>query len=168
MIGLMFFAAIGLWLVVVYRITLRIPKWFNLKKHAWVAQTLVALLLLVGPLADHLIGMRQFEKLCAEEGRLQISPAAVNTKRAVTQSGDSEPLKSYAIPISQLVVRIVDLDTGEQIAQFKSFSTPGGRLSGISILGNEYSCSANRRGHLDQIAFGALAAQTNLTYGRSQ
>ena len=168
MIGLMFLAAISVWLTLVYQITLRLPKWLNLKKHAWVAQTLVALLLLVGPFADHIIGMRQFERLCAEEGRLHISPAAANTKRARGVGGGSESLKGYAIPISQSIVRIVDIDTGEQIAQYKSFSTPGGVVGGAPMLGGRYSCSASGRGHVDENAFDALAAQTNLTYGESK
>ena len=93
MIGLLFLGAIFLWLTLVYQITLRVPKWLNLKRHAWAVQALVAVVLLVGPFVDHLIGMRQFEKLCAEEGRLQISPAAVNTKRAKGLSGPMERLE---------------------------------------------------------------------------
>jgi hypothetical protein len=164
MIGLMFLGATVLWLIAVYQITLRVPKWLNLKKHAWTVQALVALLLLVGPFVDHIIGMRQFEKLCAEEGRLNISPAAVNTKRAKKLIEDYVPLKGYVVRIEQMVIRVVDLDTGEQIAQYKYFSTPGGVVGKLPQLGGRFTCSARDREHVDRKKLDALAVQTNLVF----
>jgi hypothetical protein len=125
-------------------------------------------LLLVGPFVDHIVGMRQFEQLCAEDGRLQISPAAANTKRANELYGQFETLEGYAIPIEGQVRRIVDSDTGEQIAQYKYFSTPGGRIGKLPELGGRFTCSASGRTHIDSKKLDALAAQTNLTYGESK
>ena len=164
MIGLMFLGAAVLWLVVVYQITLWLPKWLNLKKHAWTAQALVALVLLVGPFVDHIVGMRQFEKLCAEDGRLEISPAAASTKRAKELSGQFETLQGYAIPIDRQVRRIIDLDSGEQIAQYKYFSTPGGVVGKLPQLGGLFTCSARWRKHKDSEKYDELAAQTKLTF----
>ncbi len=164
MIGLMFLGVIVLWLTLVYQITLRVPKWLNLKRHAWVVQALVAVALLVGPFADHIIGMRQFEKLCAEEGRLHISPAAANTKRAKKMVEDYVPLKGYAIRIEQMVIRVIDLDTGEQIAQYKRFSTPGGIVGKLPQLGGEFTCSAADRDHVDRKKIDDLAIQINLSF----
>lgn len=164
MIGLMFLGATVLWLIAVYQITLRVPKWLNLKKHVSMARVLVALVLLVGPFVDHIIGMRQFEKLCAEEGRLEISPAALNTKRARTRWAQPEVLSGTAIPIERTEIVIIDLDTGQQIAQYKYFSTPGGVVGKLPELGGRFTCSASLRGHVDEKAFGALAAQTNLVF----
>lgn len=164
MIGLLFLGAIVLWLVAVYQITLRLPKWLKLKRHAWVVQALVALALLVGPFVDHIVGMLQFEKLCAEEGRLQISPAAANTKRAKKLIEDYVPLKGYVIRIEQMVIRVVDLDTREQIAQYKYFSTPGGVVGKLPQLGGKFTCSASDREHADRKKLDALAVQTNLVF----
>lgn len=122
MIGLIFFAAICLWLLFTAYLTVQVPRWLGLPSPAnWLVRLLLVPLLLVGPLADHIIGIRQFQRLCVEEGRLQLSPAAANTNRAIGTSGDSELLEGYAIPIERQVRRIIDLDTGEQIAQYKFF-----------------------------------------------
>lgn len=169
MIGLLFLGAIGLWLVFTAYLTVKVPRWLGLQgPMKWTTRLLLVPLLVVGPLADHMIGMRQFEKLCAEEGRLQISPAAANTKRAKQLSDNDVRLIGYAIPIEQSVVRIVDLDTGDQIAQYKYFSTKGGVVGKLPRLGNWYSCSASKPGHIDEKAFDALAAQTNFFSGESK
>lgn len=169
MIGLLFLAAIGLWLVFTVYLTVKVPRWLGLQGPVkWLARLLLVPLLLVGPLADHIIGMRQFEKLCAEEGRLQISPAAANTKRARTRWAQPETLSGTAIPIERTAIAIINIDTGEQIAHYKYFSTPGGVIGKLPQMGGRFTCSAGLRGHVDENAFDALAAQTNLTYGESQ
>lgn len=166
MIGMMFLAVGLLWLALSWYIAKRVPVWSSIRQP--IAQLLmravVMLVLLVGPFVDHIVGMRQFEKLCAEDGRLEISPAAAMTKRARELDAQSEALKGYAIPIDRQVRRIIDMDTSEQIAQYKHFSTPGGRIGGLSMLGGRDTCSAAQHGHVDAMAFDALSAQTNLTY----
>ncbi len=166
MIGLMFVAAIGLWLLFTAYLTAKLPCWLGLQGAAtWLARLLLVPLLLVGPLADHLIGMRQFERLCAEEGRLQISAAAAQTKRAKKLSGDFVHLRGYAIPIQEMDSRLIDLDTGEQIAQLRYFSTPGGLVGKLPQLGSEFTCSAAQRGHPDAKVFRELINRVDLTYG---
>ena len=165
MIGLMFFGIIGLWLLLTAYLTVKVPRWLGLKGPVkWLVRLLLVPILVVGPFVDHIIGMRQFEKLCAEEGRLQISPAAAKTKRAEKMIEDYVPLKGYAIRIEQMVIRVVDMDTGEQIAQYKYFSTPGGVVGKLPQLGGKFTCSASDREHADRNKLDALAAQTNLVF----
>jgi hypothetical protein len=166
MIGLTFLAIGLLWLAFSVFVGHKLPKWLGIQGLAkqWAITVAAVVVLLVGPFVDHIVGMRQFEKLCAEEGRLQISPAAANTKRAKKMIEDYVPLEGYAVRIEQMVIRVVDLDTDKQIAQYKYFSTPGGRLSGRSILGNPYVCSASDRDHADRSKLDALAAQTHLVF----
>ncbi|MDT8993065.1 hypothetical protein RQP54_19485 [Curvibacter sp. APW13] len=165
----MFLGAVVLWLLLAIYLTVNVPRWLGLQRpKARLLRSLLLPLLLVGPLADHLIGMWQFEKICAEDGRLEISPAAANTKRARELDAQSETLKGYAIPIDRQVRRIIDLDTGEQIAQYKYFSTSGGVVGSLPELGGRFTCSAHGRSHIDSEKFDALAAQTNLTYGESK
>jgi hypothetical protein len=170
MIGLMFLGAGLLWLALSWRLAKRVPGWLAIRHPIahWLMRAVVMLVLLVGPFADHIIGMQQFEKLCAEDGRLEISPAAANTKRANARWGQSEALKGTFIPIERTVIAIVDLDTGKQIAQYKYFSTPGGVVGKLPRLGGRFTCSAGLRGHVDETAFDALAARTNLTYGETR
>lgn len=170
MIGMMFLAVGLLWLALSWYIAKRVPVWSSIRQPIaqWLMRAVVMLVLLVGPFVDHIVGMRQFEKLCAEDGRLEISPAAANTTRARELSGQFEALKGYAIPIDRQVRRIVDLDTGEKIAQYKYFSTPGGVVGKLPQLGGLFTCSASLRGHVDALALKELATQTNLTYGDSK
>jgi hypothetical protein len=166
MIGLSFLAVGLLWLALSWYLAKRVPNWLSIRHPIaqWLMRAVVMLVLLVGPFVDHIVGMRQFEKLCSEDGRLEISPAAANTKRARELDSRSEAVKGYVIPIDRQIRRIIDLDTGEQIAQYKYFSTPGGRIGGLPMLGGRDTCSAAQRGHVDEKAFDALAAQTKLTY----
>jgi hypothetical protein len=166
MIGMMFLAVGLLWLALSWYLAKRVPGWLSIRHPIaqWLMRAVVMLVLLVGPFADHIIGMRQFEKLCAEDGRLEISPAAANTKRARELDAQTEALEGYAITIERQVRLIIDLDTGEQIAQYKYFSTPGGVVGKLPQLGGRFTCSADGRTHIDREKFAALAAQTNLTY----
>jgi hypothetical protein len=165
LIGLIFLAAICLWLLFTAYLTVQVPRWLGLPSPAnWLVRLLLVPLLLVGPLADHIIGIRQFQRLCTEEGRLQLSASAANTKRAIGTSGDSELLEGYAIPIERQVRRIIDLDTGEQIAQYKVFSTPGGVVGKLPEMGSRLTCSVKQPGHVDASAFDALATRTSLSY----
>lgn len=170
MIGLIFMAVGIIWLALSWYLATRLPQWLSIQRPfaRWSLSTILLLVLLVGPFVDHIVGMWQFERLCAEETRLQISPAAVNTKRARGLDAQSETLEGYVIPINRQIRRIVDLDTGEQIAQYKYFSTPGGSIGGLLMLGGRYTCSAKQRGHIDEKKYDALAAQTNLTFGEAK
>ncbi len=167
MIGLTFLAVGLLWLAFSVFVGRKLPRWLGIRNPAgkWAVTVAAVAVLLIGPFVDHIVGMRQFERLCDEETRLQISPAAVNTKRARGLDAQSETLEGYFIPINRQIRRIIDLDTGEQIAQYKYFSTPGGRIGGLLMLGGRYTCSAKQRGHIDEEKYDALAAQTNLTFG---
>lgn len=170
MIGLGFLAVGLLWLAFSGYLATRLPKWLGVVKPVWrrLLGVTVFLLLLVGPFVDHIVGMRQFEKLCAEQTRLEISPKATNTKRAIEPNPAFELLDAYVIPINQQVRRVFDLDTGEQVAQYKYFSTPGGRIGPLIRLGGLYTCSAIQRGHIDQEKYAKLKVQTNLTYGEAK
>lgn len=167
MIGLLFLAVGLMWLALSWYLARRIPIWLSIRLPIaqWLMRAVVMLVLLVGPFVDHIVGMRQFEKLCAEDGRLQVSPEAANTKRAKELSGQFETLQGFVIPIDRQVRRIIDLDTGEKIAQYKYFSTPGGVVGKLPQLGGLFTCSASLRGHVDAKALNALASQTNLTFG---
>ncbi|TAH10947.1 MAG: hypothetical protein EAZ11_10745 [Curvibacter sp.] len=166
-IGLSFLAVGLLWLALSWYLAKRSPNWLSIRHPVaqWLMRAVVMLLLLVGPFVDHIVGMRQFEKLCAEDGRLEIRPAAVNTKRARQPPSSTVNLEGYVIPISQDTSKIYDWDTGEEIAQYRRFTTSGGRIGGLPMLGGKYTCGVNNRGHADSEKYTAFASQTKLTYG---
>lgn len=170
MIGLLFLGAALVWLAFSVFVGLKLPKWLGVSSVAKQrAVTVVALaVLLVGPFVDHIVGMRQFQRLCDEQTRMEFGPGAANAKRARKPMAKTELLDGYVIPIQRQIRKVIDLDTGEQIAQYKYFSTSGGRIGGLVMLGGEYTCAANQKRHFDHARFLAFKAQTQLTYGDKQ
>jgi len=144
MIGLGFFAAGLLWLAMSWYLASRLPKWFRIAKPLWrwVMGAMVLVVLLVGPFVDHIVGMRQFERLCAEETNVRIGMSAANVKRTKHVMGIGVDLEGYAIPIRRYEVRYLDRDTEEVVGQYNYFSTAGGRIGGFIRLGSRYSCSS--------------------------
>ena len=69
MIGLLFLGAALLWLALSGYLALQLPKWFGVSKPVarWLTSAAVFLILLIGPFVDHIVGMRQFQKLCDEQ-----------------------------------------------------------------------------------------------------
>lgn len=164
-IGLLFLGAVSLWFLFVFQLSKCIPKWLGISRHKSWFSFLMLLVLLVLPLADHLIGMLQFQNLCSEQTAIQIDLNAANAKRAMVVTSPAEFVEGKIIPIKQQISKIMNLDTGEQIAQYKYFSTPGGRIGRLAMLGGEHSCAADQPRNADYKKFKSLATQINLTYG---
>ena len=168
MIGLTFLGAALLWAFAVWWLCKRIPVWLSVKKHAvWLSWILFPILASL-PFADHIIGMWQFDKLCAEQTRLQIYPSAANTKRG---KGISEPLvdlPGYVIKISLRKNEIVDASTKETIARYNYFTTRGGWIGPTIMLGGQYTCDVASGGHPDQKSFDELNKRIDLTYGEKE
>ena len=118
MIGLSFLGAAILWLVVVYQVTRRVPVWLKLKKQGWLVQAFVALALLVGPFADHIVGMWQFQKLCDERTAINIGPNASSVRRATDITSDEVPISGYVINIKMSTRTYFDLDTNKPFLSY--------------------------------------------------
>jgi len=166
MIGLLFLAVGLFWLWLSWFLASRMPTWLGISTPAWrwVLTSVVLVLLLVGPFLDHIVGMRQFQRLCDEQTGLQILPSAANTRNAKELSAQSLPLKGYVITIKQQARKIIDSDTGAEIAHYNYFSTRGGRVGSLFMMGGEYACAASKKGHADRAKYTQFAEKTNLTY----
>ena len=142
MIGLLFLAVAILWLVLVYQVVRRIPIWLTFKKHVWLVQALVAVVLLVGPFVDEVVGMRQFKKLCEERTAITVSPAAGSVQRARDVSSEKKILPGYWINIWAGTRTFFDADTGKEFLSYPVYRTQGGRIAGLALMGGWHSCSA--------------------------
>jgi hypothetical protein len=167
MIGLGFVAVGLLWLAFSVFLAVRLPSWVGITNPIWRWGTsaVVLILLLIGPFVDHIVGMRQFERLCTEETGLQVFSGAVSTTRARESSSAREHVGGTAIVISRSVSTITDLDTGEVVARYKNFSTRGGVIGRLPMLGGEHVCSVDGPRHPMHDQYKALKNQTRLTYG---
>ena len=167
MIGLSFLAVGLIWLALSWYLATRLPKWLSIKRPL-VQLSLSALLLslfLVGPFTDHIVGMRQFQKLCDTQTGLQVYPNALNSRKAVDKSTREEPLKGYLIPISQRTDSLVNAETGEVILRHHHFSTSGGWIGGFLRMGSPYECAVFQSSHPDHGRYRALRKNYQIIYG---
>lgn len=166
MIGLMFLGLALLWLGLTVYLTIKVPRWLGLKNHAsWLLRLLLVPLLLVGPFGDHIVGMRQFQKLCNEQTGLQIYSGAANAKRGTMRSVDIDDLKGFAIRINQQKREILDLDTLEVIARYNYFSTRGGKVVSSAHLFGIDHCSPSQANHADSEKHHNLINRLEMTFG---
>lgn len=167
MIGLLLLVLTILWVWISWRLASRMPNWLGILKpvRRWMISAIVFAMLIVAPFLDHIVGMRQFQKLCAEQTHMTINAQANKTTRAREPLAVTEHLEGFVIPIDRQARKIFDLDTGEMIAEYKYFDTPGGRIGGLPMLGGRYSCSAAQKGHFDEEKLKKFRSQVNLTYG---
>ena len=149
MIGLTFLAIGLLWLALSVFLAIKLPKWFGVSKPVWrgLLGGIVFVTLMIGPFVDHIVGMRQFEKLCVEQTRVQINPNSVNAKSIEFVSGESQNLSGNFILIQEAQHQLVDRDSNEVVARYNYFSTKGGWIGPLIRLGSAYGCSAEYSYH---------------------
>lgn len=163
MIGMMFLAVGLLWLALSWYLAKRVPVWLSIRHpiSQWLMRAVAILVLLVGPFVDHIVGMRQFEKLCVAETSLNISSEAVKTKRAKGLFSKTESLEGYVIPVERDRRPIVDVDTGQEIAWYYRFRTGGGKFFGLLMLGGKHTCAIDQPKHVEHQKYLELERQTN-------
>jgi hypothetical protein len=155
-IGLTFLAIGLLWLAFSIFVGRKLPRWIGIRNPAgqWAVTVAVVAVLLVGPFVDHIVGMRQFERLCDEEMNLRISPQAASINRVRHMMGKEIELPGYAIRIMRSEISYINRDNDTVVASYNYFSTPGGRVGGLLRLGSPYTCfstPSERRSRLDAL-----------------
>ena len=143
MIGLGFLVVGFLWVAVSFFLALKLPVWMGSKSsdRRWGIGMALLLLLLVGPFVDHIVGMWQFERLCARARiSIQVSPDIGNVKRAKTNATTYIDLSGYFVNIQKVQREYLDLDTGRSFLSYQTYFTKGGRVAGITQFEGRYSC----------------------------
>jgi hypothetical protein len=142
MIGLSFLAVGLAWLAFSIWFALRLGRWLGIKTpSAQKAVAAVALpILLIGPFVDHIIGMRQFERLCDERTVMKISESANQVIRAKQLAMPTVELSGYWIKIKSSPIVYVDVDTNQEFLRYEILNTKGGVVGGLVRLGNSYQC----------------------------
>ena len=158
MIGLLFLGAALLWLALSGYLAMHLPKWFGMSKPVsqWLTSAAVFLLLMVGPFVDHIVGMRQFEKLCEERTVMQVSTQANQVVRARALDLPATELQGYWVNIISQPVAYVDIDTNREFLRYEILNTKGGRIGGLVMLGGSYQCvpkdySPKKRLNIDKL-----------------
>lgn len=156
MIGLAFLAVACLWLWLANLIGIWLAKRLGFKDvYGLLVQLFTIAVLAVLPFIDHIVGMRQFGRLCAEETSVWIGPVATTSLRAKHSMGQAVEIRGKFVAITKHEITYVDSDHGIVLARYNYFSTPGGKVGGpLTKLGGRHGCSAEDPSNLD---FGKLA-----------
>ena len=144
MIGLAFLAAGLLWLALAVYLSARLPQWLGLQKLLWPARATLLALLLVGPFIDHIVGMRQFEKLCAERTAPRIADGAQGIELARVSDFNFQQVSGLFINVQVSTVTYSDATNGRKFLEYEYFKTKGGRIAGFAMMGGWHSCSAEK------------------------
>ena len=143
MIGSAFLAVGLLWLAFSAYLSFKIPLWLGVKNaigHLAVGLPLLAMLL-IGPFVDEIIGMRQFEKLCAEaKSEIIVHGTIEFAKRVRANSPLYTSVLGHFIEVKKGNVKYIDLDTGQSVLEFEEYTTKGGRVWRATLLGGERWC----------------------------
>lgn len=131
---------VGLWLVVCGYWAYRAPKWLGMQRLGWILSLFVFPVLVVVPVVDELVGMRQFEQLCKERAVVHVSPEVGQVKRAKTADLPTVDIPGYWISIRSQPVVYLDADTGKPFIAYEGLHTKGGRIAGIALMGGMHSC----------------------------
>lgn len=146
MIGLTLLAAGLFWLLLSVYVATRLPKKLGIVQPIpqWIFCGAVLLLLLVGPFLDHIVGMRQFEKLCADaRASIKVASSIDNVIRAKTNATKYVELSGYLVSIQMVQREFLDIDTGLPFLSYATYFTNGGKIAGIARLGEKYSCEVD-------------------------
>lgn len=167
MIGILFLFAIGLWIALCVYLARKIPKWLGIERYTRSASVISFLLVLIIPFVDEIVGMRQFEKLCEEQTAITVSPIAASVKRAKRIYSPEVNVPGYLIDIVLSTATYVDLDTNQVFLTYKHFSTRGGRVAGLALMGGRHSCSAEASIHKNHSQLWQIPVYQKIVNGES-
>ena len=143
MIGLMVLGALGLWLIIAIFLSKKIPQWLGLVNNKAVISVFIFPLILVIPIADELIGMRQFRQLCEKEAVVTLNPDWMTVKKALEINLPKTESENTIVRIYEHESRFKDIETGKIFLKAKWFATYGGLLRRHSGLANPEQCLPN-------------------------
>ena len=98
-------------------------------------------MLLIGPFVDEIVGMQQFEKLCAERTVIWVDTDAALVKRATRGQTEFVDLSGYWIDIKAQKVTYLNKETGKIFISYEILHTSGGRIAKFFLLGGKHSCT---------------------------
>ncbi len=144
MIGLIVLAVAAAWLVVAARLARYVASKFQLPGLSAFVGVVAFLAFAVLPFADEILGRWQFQRLCASEAVVWVSPNA-GAVVAAEDVGTFSERKEFIFPVRQQWAKYADLASGEVFYSVKAFHTPGGFLMRAGLgLGNSTSCWPER------------------------
>ena len=144
MIGLIVLAVAAAWLVVAVRLARYMASKCQSPALSSIVGVLAFLVFALLPFTDEILGRWQFQRLCASEAVVWVSPNAGKVS-AAEDVGTFSEREGFIFPVRQQWVKYADLANGEVFYSVKAFHTPGGFLMRAGLgLGNSTSCWPER------------------------
>jgi hypothetical protein len=126
MFGIIFLLQAGLWFLFVWWVCRRlIPSTENKSKRTLPRAALLVVLAPL-PFMDEIVGMVQFQRLCAAN-TLVVQPGA-GSRSVRLQSGAQAKVSGTWVPVYRTPFTFVDAKTGDIVAKFDYFTARGGRF----------------------------------------
>lgn len=128
MSGLLFFAAVAIWFIVVIWLGDKIGNLLPDQPWRPFAKLIIFALLLPLPLIDEIVGGWQFARLC-EANVVRVDKEAARGKNVYNDlSGYQVPVPGTWVKVWKMTFRYLDATTGELVMSFDQLRAEGGHL----------------------------------------
>jgi len=155
MIALLVLLFVALWFGVVVLLAVALAKALPVRWWRWPVAGAALVAALVAPLADEIIGGRQFAALCQANSRIHVERGSAAGRRVYEADAAFVDVEGTVLPVRSIRIDFIDADTGESVVGYRELSARGGwlsqwlRFSETRVpLTFEGSCSPAGRGRL--------------------
>ena len=127
MAGLIFLAIVGLWVWLAFKASKVVSSWITPGRWRWPVAALLFAVLLLLPVADELVALRQVEELCRSGAVLKINEQKIKGRR-VKSSADllNAEVPNIAIPVTYTKFVYREEETNEELASTGRYVINGG------------------------------------------
>jgi hypothetical protein len=137
MIGLLFLATVGVWLLACIWLANKLGNMIPRPRWRVAAKTLSLLILIALPFVDEVIGKHQFEALCRTNGIESADVSKARGKTVTVKYKGDRLLAGTVIPIHETDVLFSDVETGEILVQYNIYRASGGWVMRYTWLSME-------------------------------
>lgn len=128
MTGILLFVLAALWLIAAVFITRFVVRKIPSPRWRPAVAVIVFLALVVGPLADDIIGGLQFKALCEERTPIKFDEARATGRTVSLIRERPLTVPGVLVPVTEQPFRYADVDTKEVVVSFSILDAKGGWL----------------------------------------
>ncbi len=134
MLGILFFALIGIWIAIDLFITGQLADRFFSRGRNSIAAIILFLFVLPLPIVDEIIGKIQFDSLCQKSAEIHFDPKSAAGRTVYFQQNDEQLVTNTWLPIKKQPWRFIDANNSEIVVSYNTFSAGGGFLARHIVL----------------------------------
>lgn len=131
MAGLTILGMLALWCLAALLLALGVLRLLSRYRVRWLLAPLVFAGLLVLPLADDILGGREFAALCKAEGPIVIDRERAAGRTVYGELGEYQEVPGTLLPVHARQRDFFDVETGERVFGYRMLTAYGGGLSEV-------------------------------------